>query len=100
MDRCYYTKSDHYETLTIKYLSSIQKNWDNIDFFEKTFDKLKEKEVNGSLSKLEKNILYKVIEKRLLEFPNPFLPSDHEEIKQTKSEYKLIMSQFLKKYKN
>ena len=99
MDRDYYTEPDHYETLAIKYLSSIQKNWDSVDFFEKKFDELKEKEMNGSLSEFEKKILYKVIEKRLLDFPNPFLPSDHEEIKQTKSEYQLIMSQFRKKYK-
>ena len=100
MDRDYYTEPDHYETLAVKYLSSIQKNWDNVDFFENKFDELKKKEMNGSLNEFEKTILYKVIEKRLLDFPNPFLPSDHEEIKQTKSEYKLIMSQFRKKYKS
>ena len=98
MDRDYYTKPDRYETLTTKYMASIMKHWGDMDFFEKKFDELKEKEMDGSLSELERIILYKVIEKRLLAFPNPFLPSDHEEIMQTKSEYKLIKRQFQKKY--
>jgi len=99
MDRDYYTEPDRYETLTIKYMSSIMKHWDNVDFFERKFDELKEKEMSNTLAEFEKKLLYEVVEKRLLEFPNPFLPKDYEKLMSTKGEYKRVVSWFHKKYK-
>jgi len=89
-----YTKGDHYDSFSIRYISSLLKNWNNVDFFEKKFDELKEKEMNNTLTKFEEKFLYEVIEKKLLDFPNPFLPKDHEELMKTKSEYKTIVNKF------
>lgn len=95
MDKEYYPKWNFfYESLFIEYIIPALKQWDNVDFFEKKFDELKEKEMKNTLTEFEENFLYQVIEKRLLEFPNPFLPRDHKELMATKNEYRTVVNKF------
>lgn len=104
MDKDYFPKEwDRYLDTTTERIMEIVKNWDDIHFFEDKFDELKEKEVEKGLTDFEKQLLYDIIDPRLLAFPkgpeNPFFPKDYEQLMATKNEYKSVVNKFNKEYK-
>ncbi len=105
MDEEYYSKEwDCYLDTKTECILEIEKNWDNISFFENKFDELKAKEVEIGLTDFEKQLLYEIIDPRLLAFPkgpeNSFFPDDYKQLIATKNEYKSVVSKFNKQYKN
>ncbi|MBC6415578.1 MAG: hypothetical protein GDA46_04215 [Bdellovibrionales bacterium] len=76
----------------------IRNNFDDIDFLNKRFDELREKEIDGKITDIEKHFLYEVLEKRIADFPNPYLPMDYEEGKSIAKRYKHLKREFHKKY--
>ncbi len=72
---------------TANHMNFIIRNWDNLDRLNEKFNELREKEINNSISKFEKSLLQDVLKKRILDFPNPYLPSDHEEAIEMSKKY-------------
>ena len=77
-------------------IDSIAKNFYNLDFLTAKFHELREKEIDGHITDVEKILLYDIIEKRILEFPNPYLPKDHEQAMKARSRYLLLKKKFKK----
>ena len=88
-------KDDIYPFLPSE-IHSILENSDNLDFLTAKFHKLREKEIDGHITDFEKILLYDIIEKRILEFPNPYLPKDHEQAMKARSRYLLLKKKFKK----
>ena len=70
-----------------------------MDKLNEKFDELWEKEKEEKISEFEEYLLYNVVEKRILEFPNPYLPEDHEEGMKLVEKYSQIKRKFNRKYK-
>ena len=81
-------------------ISQISNNLNDLSFLLEKFDELREKEINGNITEFEQILLYEVIEKQISDFPNPHLPSDHEEATTAIKSFKLLKRQNNKKYKN
>ena len=81
------------------HINFINKNWDNVDKLNEKFDELREKETKEKITEFEEYLLYNVVEKRILEFPNPYLPEDHEEGMKLVEKYSQIVRKFDRKYK-
>ena len=71
-------------------MSFIIKNWNNLDCLNEKFDELRKKEINNELSEFEKSLLKNVLKKRILEFPNPYLPPDHKEAVEMSRKYGIL----------
>ncbi|MDE0118527.1 MAG: hypothetical protein OXM55_00775 [Bdellovibrionales bacterium] len=71
-------------------INSIFEKFHDIDFLNAKFDELKEKEIDNKITDFEQFLLYDILEKRILEFPNPYLPSDHEKGMAIIKRYNLI----------
>ena len=69
---------DEVESTFKNEVDSITENLNDIEFLNEKFDDLREKEINNTLTELEK-ILLSTVEERILEFPNPYLPSDYKD---------------------
>ena len=68
-----------YIDTSAKHLKELSNNnWNSPAAFEKKFDELQYKKVTDGLTPSETEVL-EIVEQRLLEFPNPFLPKDHAE---------------------
>lgn len=91
-------KDDIYPFL-LSAINSVIENFDNLDFLNKKFDELREKETEGHITTFEKFLLYEIIEKRILEFPNPYLPKDHDRAMEISNRYLRLEREFDKKYK-
>lgn len=81
-------------------LDQILSNFNDLDFLNKKFDELREKEIDGHITDVEKILLYEVLEKRILEFPNPHVPSDHEEAIKAFKGFQTLEKNFRKTHKN
>ena len=75
-------------------INSIIENFDDLDFFNKKFHELRTKEIDGHITEFEKILLYDIIEKRILEFPNPYLPKDHAQAMKAKKRYFHLKKEF------
>ena len=71
-------------------INFIIENFHDVDFLNKKFNELREKEIDNKITTFEKILLYDILEKRILEFPNPHLPSDHEKGMEIIKRYNLI----------
>ena len=80
-------------------LNFILERFHDISFLTEKFDELREKEINNTLTGFERILLYEVIEKRILEFPNPYLPSHHEKAENVIKKLDSLEKSFNKKYK-
>ena len=80
-------------------ISQISNNLNDLNFLIEKFDELREKEINGNITGFEQTLLYEVIEKKISEFPNPHLPSDHEEAITAIKSFKLLKRKNNKKNK-
>lgn len=80
------------------HINFINKNWDDVDKLNEKFDELREKETKETIAEFEEHLLYNVVEKRILEFPNPYLPEDHEEGLKLVEKYSQIERKFNRKY--
>ena len=72
------------------HISFIIRNWDNLDCLNEKFNELKEKESNNTISEFEKSLLNDVLKKRILEFPNPYLPLDYKEAIEMNRKYGIL----------
>ncbi len=81
------------------YVSFLTENWNNVDKLNEKFNELRRKEIEENITGLEKYLLYDVIEKRILEFPNPYLPKDYESGMKLVEKYLQIERKFDRKYK-
>ncbi len=90
---------DNYDRLPIDHDSFINNNWNDLSLLNEKFYELREKEKNGDITDHEKNLLYNVIEKRILEFPNPYLSSDHKKNKEAMGQYLSLEREFYKNRK-
>ena len=81
------------------HINFINRNWDNVDKLNEKFNELRRKEIEEKITMFEKCLLYDVIEIRILEFPNPYLPKDHEEGMKLVEKYSRIEKRFDRKYK-
>ena len=91
--------SKEYDNLpTANHMSFIIRNWDDLDCLNEKFDELREKEINNAISEFEKSLLKDVLKKRILEFPNPYLPFDYEEGQKAIRKYKVLEREFNRKY--
>ena len=79
---------DHLPTAT--HMSFIIRNWNDLDCLNEKFNELREKEINNTLSEFEKSLLRDVLKKRILEFPNPYLPLDHKEVVEMSRKYGIL----------
>ena len=79
---------DHLPTAT--HMSFIIRNWNDLDCLNEKFNELREKEINNTLSEFEKSLLKDVLKKRILEFPNPYLPLDHKEAVEMSRKYGIL----------
>ena len=68
----------------------IIKNWDSLDCLNEKFNELREKEINNTISAFEKSLLRGALKKRILEFPNPYLPLDHKEAVEMSRKYGIL----------
>ena len=75
---------------TVNHMDFIIKNWNNLDCLNEKFDELREKEINNELNEIEKSLLKNVLKKRILEFPNPYLPLDHKEAVEMSRKYGIL----------
>ena len=75
---------------TETHMSFIDRNWGNLDCLNEKFDELREKEINNTISEVEKSILKDVLKKRILEFPNPYLPLDYKESVEMSKKYGIL----------
>ena len=80
-------------------INSIIENFDDLDFLNKKFHELRKKEIDEHITEFEKILLYDIIEKRILEFPNPYLPKDHKRAKEISNRYLRLEREFDRKYK-
>ena len=81
------------------YVNFLTENWNNVDKLNEKFNELRRKEIEEKITGLEKYLLYDVIEKRILEFPNPYLPKDYESGMKLVEKYLQIERKFDRKYK-
>ena len=77
-------------------INSIIDNFYNLDFLNEKFDELREKEINQKITEFEKFLLYEIIEQRIADFPNPYLPSDHKEAMDAVKKFKSLERKFNK----
>ena len=89
---------DMYLSLTSD-INIVMEKFDNLEFLSMKFNELREKELDNKITSLEKNLLYDIIEKRILEFPNPYWPINHKKTEKIKNKYLLLEKEFDKKYK-
>ena len=80
-------------------LNAVIENFDNLDFLNMKFHELRKKELDNKITQSEKMLLYEVIEKRILEFPNPYLPKNNKKTEEIKSKYLLLEKKIDRKYK-
>ena len=92
------TEKDEYFS-TASDLNIVIENFDNLDFLNKKFHELRKKEIDEHITEFEKILLYEVIEKRILEFPNPYLPKDHKRAMEISNRYLRLEREFDRKYK-
>lgn len=81
-------------------ISHIFDNLDNLDFLQEKFDELREKEIDGNITEFETILLYEIIEKQILKFPNPHLPLDHDEAIKAVKKFQTIEKQLKRRHKN
>ena len=86
----YEYERDVYLSIPTSKINFIIDNFHDVDLLNIKFDELREKEINNNITEFEKILLYDVLEKRILEFPNPYLPSDHEKGMEIIRRYNLI----------
>lgn len=79
-------------------INTVMENFDNLDFLNMKFNQLREKELDNKITELEKMLLYDIIEKRILEFPNPYLPINNQKTEEIKNKYLLLEKKFDKKH--
>ena len=80
-------------------INAIINNFYNLDFLNEKFDELREKEIDKKITEFEKFLLYEIIEKRIADFPNPYLLSDHKEAMDAVKKFKTLERNFNKKSK-
>lgn len=78
---------------TSNHLNFIIRNWDDLDCLNEKFNELREKENNNTLSEFEKSLLRDVLKKRILEFPNPYLPLDYKEAVEMSRKYGVLKTE-------
>lgn len=69
----------------------------DIDFLNKKFDELKEKEIDGTITNFEKVLLH-IVETQILKLPNPLVDQEHKEAMEEVKKFQLLKSQFNQKY--
>ena len=84
-----YTK-DYDNLPTANHMNFIIRNWDDLDCLNEKFNELREKEINNTISEFEKSLLKDVLKKRILEFPNPYLPLDYKEAVEMSRKYGIL----------
>ena len=85
------SKTKEYDNLpSTNHMNFIIKNWHNLDCLNEKFNELREKEINNIISEFEKTLLKDVLKKRILEFPNPYLPPDHKKAIQMSKKYGIL----------
>ena len=75
---------------TAHHMSFIIRNWDDLDCLNEKFNELREKEINNTISEFETSLLKDVLKKRILEFPNPYLPLDYKEAVEMSRKYGIL----------
>ena len=80
-------------------INSVFTNFENLDFLNEKFYDLKEKENEGHITEFEKLLLYEIIEKRILEIPNPYWPKDHEEGMEISKKYLRLEKEINRKHR-
>ena len=85
-----YTYENEVCPIPFSEMNSIIKNFNDVDFLNIKFDELRKKEIDNKITEFEKILLYEILEKRILEFPNPHLPSDHKKGMEIIKRYNLI----------
>ena len=78
---------------TSNHMNFIIRNWDDLDCLNEKFNELREKEINNTISEFEKSLLRDVLKKRILEFPNPYLPLDYKEAVEMSRKYRVLKTE-------
>lgn len=78
---------------------SIYENANNIDFLNKRFDELRERQIDNTITNFEK-FLFSVIEERILKLPNPLIDEEHKKAMDEVKKFNLLKTQFNQKYKS
>ena len=78
---------------TANHMNFIISNWDDLDCLNEKFNELREKEINNTISEFEKSLLRDVLKKRILEFPNPYLPLDYKEAVEMSRKYGVLKTE-------
>ena len=98
-----YLNRDSYDDLpTANHMSFIIRNWDDLNCLNEKFDELREKEIDNIISDFERDLMRNLLEKRISEFPNPHLPSDHKDAMDAIEKFRFLEGKLNKKtkYKN
>ena len=78
---------------------SIYENANDIDFLNKRFDELRERQIDNTITNFEKFLLY-VIEDRISKLPNPLMDEEHKKAMDEVRKFNLLKTQFNQKYKS